>query len=523
MFLYINTQPFKGTFLGLNSLKIYNANNCATAQKRYGNNKKAEISMLQRMQSPTDNHDGKFTFSEAMKNFGKGLASPITSMFASTKGFLTGVGMIAGSAALVIATGGAATPFLVMAGAVMGGMQTIQAGYKIMKAKNGDDIEKAFFDIGGATSTIGLSIYGAKSSLGQAGIEAKNLSPLNATIKCFKSAKALAQESLMTFKTGFYKINFSTFMKNMKQPKELKALSEKLFKEGQEQKGEVFQEIKNIFPEKYHSSLECRVKCKSSIYDKLVARFKKTISSGNNKSSAIEEEAKAIVNDLHGFRLTPKDTSAKGINEIFSYIVNAIEDERICITQVKNYTSASGEHYFSTEQCEAIKAACARRGIIFDLIEKPKPSGYCAVQLKIQHKNGALGELQIRGKLVNEVDAGEHLFYDLKQGKDIFKSNNQRGELLYHLEKAIKKLTPEELLEYQEYRKQSYKYARQKEMGLNPEKPQLPKCCDNILSMESLSELCEKSKALPEVQKEIFSLLPQMAFYSGFSEKNQKA
>ena len=46
----------------------------------------------------------------------------------------------------------------------------IEAVYEIANAQNSQDIENAFYDFGGATSTIGLSIVGAKPSLKQAGI-----------------------------------------------------------------------------------------------------------------------------------------------------------------------------------------------------------------------------------------------------------------------------------------------------------------------------------------------------------------
>lgn len=501
--------------MSLNISKVYNANKYADAKKTYGNDKNAAVSMLQRNTASFDkSSDGKFTVSEALKNFAKGIVSPITSMFSSKTAFLTGVGMIAGSAALVIATGGAATPLLVMAGVAMGTAQAANAGYKIIKAKNGDDVEKAFYEIGGATSTIGLSAWGAKGSLKQAGIETEGLSHLQAVAKCFKSAKALAQESLMTFRTGFFKINIKSFIKSIGQPKELKVISEKLYKEGLEKKDSAFKEVKDIFPESYHENLECRVKGKNSIYDKILAWFKQN-KLKNKNFKMTEEIAKEKVNDLLGFRYTPKNASPEEIQEVHSYIIKAIEEDKILIKQIKNYTGTGGEYYFSTEQCKAIKAAAARRGITIDLIERPKSSGYCSTQFKMEHPNGALSELQIRGKLVNEVDSGEHLFYDLKEGKDIFKGNNQKGELFYELEKAIRKLSPEQLKEYQEYRKACYKFARQTEEGLNPQKPELPSCCDKILSIESLGDLCAKAKNLHEINKEAFLLMPQFNLFSG--------
>jgi hypothetical protein len=48
---------------------------------------------------------------------------------------------------LLAATGGAAAPLLVATGVGLGIFQAGEGAYKIIKAKNGDDVEKAFYDI----------------------------------------------------------------------------------------------------------------------------------------------------------------------------------------------------------------------------------------------------------------------------------------------------------------------------------------------------------------------------------------
>lgn len=106
-----------------------------------------------------ESNDGKFTWKEAGKNFLGGLVSPITNMFKSPTNFFIGAGCIL-AGAVVCALGGA--PLLIGAGLLIGGYQACKAGYKLATAKDGDDKEKAFYDAGSATTTIGLSLLGAK-------------------------------------------------------------------------------------------------------------------------------------------------------------------------------------------------------------------------------------------------------------------------------------------------------------------------------------------------------------------------
>lgn len=112
-------------------------------------------------------NDGKFSFWEAAKNFAKGLVSPITSMFSSVGSFVTGAAIMAAGAALIVATGGAATPFLLTLGLGLGFIQGGVAAYQIITAENGDDIERAFYGLGAASSSVGLSVWGVRASTRQ--------------------------------------------------------------------------------------------------------------------------------------------------------------------------------------------------------------------------------------------------------------------------------------------------------------------------------------------------------------------
>lgn len=131
-------------------------------------------------------HDGKFSFTEALKNFGRGIISPITSMFGSIKGFLIGAGMMIGGAALVSAATPTILPLFIAIGIMFGVFQGGLAAYKIATAKNGDDIEKAFFEIGLAGVSLVPSVLGAKAALARLRIPTKDMSVIQLISRVFQ-------------------------------------------------------------------------------------------------------------------------------------------------------------------------------------------------------------------------------------------------------------------------------------------------------------------------------------------------
>ncbi len=132
--------------------------------------------------------DGKISFVEKLKHFGKGLISPITSMFSSTKNLITGAAMMAVGGALIAVTGGAIAPFMVAAGIGFGAFQLGKGIVKAKGAKTDAEAEKAWEAIGGGTSAIGLSVLGAKQAAKSGGLiaEGEKVNMLQAVGKCLK-------------------------------------------------------------------------------------------------------------------------------------------------------------------------------------------------------------------------------------------------------------------------------------------------------------------------------------------------
>lgn len=488
--------------------------------------------------------DGRFNADQALKNFGKGLVSPITSMFSSKKSFLVGATTILGSVALVIATGGAAAPLLVTAGVGLGALQAGKAVYHIAKAKNGDDVEKAFYDIGGATGAIGLSLLGAKASLKQVGVVTENLDTFSASAKCFKDSKSFLAESADAFTTGHFRANITNAVKPYLYPRYLRNLSKQFANDGKSTFAQDFEEVKAVIPEDIRANLKGRSKSRSSIFDKLIERctFNSRIRKIKNSTTLTDAEkateiaklkaekakfkadkigfAKNMIDDLEGTRLVVKDPVPENINKIVDSLADAIKKDKIDIAEIKNYSGKNIEngHYFNKEHIKILQDATKSKGREIKLTSgglNTKDSGYCALQVKIRHKSGAWGELQIRGQHVDEIASWEHIIYDLKKDKDLTMGSNEMGKLLQPLKIAIKKLNPTQYKEYNTYVAKLFKYARDKEMGKIYAEPALPEGFDPILSSKSLREIHHQSKIIQAKYQKHFSTIPQFTVAYG--------
>lgn len=149
-------------------------------------------------------NDGRFSLKVALKNYLKGIVSPVTAMFKSVKSFVFGAVAIAAASGLC-ALGLA--PLLVAIGLMTGVLQAGKAVYKFTSAKNGDDVEKAFYDAGSATSSLGLSLMGARASLRNAGVNTDKMTLLKAVIENFKQIPSSLSKGANAFKAGMLRFS----------------------------------------------------------------------------------------------------------------------------------------------------------------------------------------------------------------------------------------------------------------------------------------------------------------------------
>lgn len=488
----------------------------------------------------TKANDGEFSISEAGKNFVKGLVSPITNLLSSPKNFIIGVGMIGASTVAVAATGGAAAPILVAAGVGMGAIQVAKGIYGIASAENGDEAEKAFYDIGGATSSIGLSVAGAKSSLKSANIETENINALAAVKKCFTSSKSLGKECFDVFKSGHYKSNIHDFIAILKQPAYYRKAAGESFKKDQERFDAAVHALKEILPEKYHQYLKVRNKSEVSRYFRMIRERTPEIDkaikdiqtnksfSAQVKQQKITELLQDLVPDKYGARLTLDDISPESMDELISALFKSVKNQDAKIIEIENYRGVNPNYkskntaYFTKDQAESLHQLSMDDIEVFKNADKH--SGYTATQLKVKLKNGEVFELQIRGKEIDKVADWEHIPYDARQGKDIAKANNQVGILLSKVKTAIKNLSEKDYADYQKYIYDNYIYAQAKEFHNTGAAPKLPEGMDSALSAENLEILSTKMSTYTagkiKSPEDFIAQMPLIASIEGLSKKD---
>ncbi len=154
--------------------------------------------------------DGKISFGQKIKSFGKGIISPITNMFKSPANFLKGALGIAAGAGLIAITGGAAAPIMVAAGVGLGGVQIVKGAAGAMSAKTDAEAQKAWENMGSGTFAVAGSIAGAKAAVKASGGNTTGMNALKATKECFtrgfsKSNLTNAWTTAKTNVAGFFK------------------------------------------------------------------------------------------------------------------------------------------------------------------------------------------------------------------------------------------------------------------------------------------------------------------------------
>ncbi|MDD3593277.1 MAG: hypothetical protein PHX18_01470 [Candidatus Gastranaerophilales bacterium] len=134
--------------------------------------------------------DGKISFGEKFKHFGKGLCGIVRTIInhpiATTTAIATGIG-------LTLLSGGTVLPVLVAFGAIVGASEIAIGTYKAAKAKTDAQAQKAWDTMGYGTFSFLLSFFTAKSALHAAKAGGMNIAEtakeggnLTATYNCLK-------------------------------------------------------------------------------------------------------------------------------------------------------------------------------------------------------------------------------------------------------------------------------------------------------------------------------------------------
>lgn len=216
---------------------------------------------------------------------------------------------------------------------------------------------------------------------------------------------------------------------------------------------------------------------------------------------------------------------AKGFfdDKLLDELTSNPDIQPIQITMINNYRGRHGLPEFSNNQIRQLADALNYKrvdGKLLTIISDPrglsrynytleecatqaqksvKASGYRTAQMNIIHANGALGEIQFRGKYTNMIGEYEHIAYDLRQGK------NTLGENFDEFKEAVSKLSDDEYAIYNEYLESCYNYYNRLELGLPATKPKLPTRFNKVLSEENMRALHDQNEALQKELAKSFS------------------
>lgn len=205
-------------------------------------------------------------------------------------------------------------------------------------------------------------------------------------------------------------------------------------------------------------------------------------------------------------------------------LAQAIENDKVNITELHNYSSKDGIAYFSDKQVDKLQEAyknwyekmleiaknspeksdytiieknnliCLqdKNGYIFNpsmLIETvskdpsaTKASGYTAAQMNVITKDGIQEEFQYRGILADEFSELEHLNYDVKANKDTV-----AGVQYDSIRNIYKKYNSKEFKEaYNKYLSDTYKAYRSQELGLATKLPDIKDYLSDMLEEDEM-------------------------------------
>ena len=177
----------------------------------------------------------------------------------------------------------------------------------------------------------------------------------------------------------------------------------------------------------------------------------------------------------------------KESEELTQNIIKGIEKGDIEVIDFENYGKSNETTYFTQEQIERISDASGGENDRINPLPKAKKSNYTTSQMVLKLKNGTYIELQIRGKIINDLAEAEHILYKIREGEG--------GPAT--VERAYKEVMSDPALneKYEKYISEYYDYSRKLEMGQKATQPELPQGLNNVLDMNYLLNLVQKGLA----------------------------
>lgn len=170
--------------------------------------------------------------------------------------------------------------------------------------------------------------------------------------------------------------------------------------------------------------------------------------------------------------------SEEYVQKVKDIITNSVTDPnaQLKAIRISNYMGKDGIPYFSEKQVAMLQDHAAQHGIdlhVKNNLTKVRASGYTALQMNFQTKDGFTFEWQLRGSKVNKFAECEHVPYDIREDKDVTGGRKFLKALYEPIKKIVKSLKPEEFKKYNEYLTAHYEHLRKVELGFDSTPPKL--------------------------------------------------
>ena len=335
--------------------------------------------------------------------------------------------------------------------------------------------------------------------------EVKNLAPISSVRPKMKGVETLSQRDVWNINQNSYDIARTIHEKSAESLKTI----EQLFGV---QKGKKIDGTLLMYREKGENGLNKKYYRKVLQYDSMIEKVKKNeltpaqIAEGKKPLTPEEQNAEiqrltaekerlignmqaamARFGDAQGARIVMDNPTPEKVEELTQNIIKGIEKGDIEVIDFENYGKSNETTYFTQEQIERISDASGGENDRINPLPKAKKSNYTTSQMVLKLKNGTYIELQIRGKIINDLAEAEHILYKIREGEG--------GPAT--VEKAYNKVLQNNNLseKYADYISEWYDYARQKEMGKKADPPSLPDGIDRVLDMDYLLNLVQKGLA----------------------------
>ena len=378
--------------------------------------------------------DGKISFRSKVKNVGKGALKTVKGMFCDENGFsfkrtLTTIGVAAAGAALIAVTGGAAAPFLVGAGAVLGGANIAKGAIKAAGAQTDAQAEAAWQEIGGGALEVGLSMTGAKAASGKTFTGNKFMQSLKATWDCVRTTGKGVWKAIRHPQKTYTQA--SEFLKT-----EGKANWEAAFKSNKAQDNKIAQ-----IDKKYAKEIEGYQKQQQKLLDELT-ELKKDSTKNAKKIAKKEAEYKAIEEKIETaesareLNKTDYAETVDGYKEMNKDIYKQLMDE---YTDLSTKGTLSPKETARLEQVEALikrtyqrnsyldgsnNASFARNLTIKGIKAEVEASKARIAELKAKKSLTDAEKTELKG-LKQDVKQAESLIKDMETVRDIEIKNLQ--------------------------------------------------------------------------------------------------